>query len=259
MGMEADDTFQNHIFVKSNAAEVLEQQLSKLARSKKGLKSLGRVAIGTATDPYQQTEAKSLLTRQCLEILAEYKVSTSITTRSPLILRDLDLLKKIPITSINLSVNTLNTEIWKNLEPSTSSPMKRLETVKKLVEEGIPSGIFLAPIIPLLTDHVQDLKETIQMASTHKAQFVMPSLMRLNKSEVKVWFFQTLQQHYPELVERYGLLYQNSGIVPRHYREPVMKTIRSLLNEFNISQKTISPEKDNPPEDTKPVQLSFSF
>jgi DNA repair photolyase len=256
LGMETDDTFQNHILIKSNAAEALRDQLNKAVRSRKGIKNFGRIAIGTATDPYQPVEAKSLLTRQCLEVLAEYKIPTSITTRSPLILRDIDLLKQIPITSINLSVNTVNPTIWKNLEPSTPSPEKRLETVRNLVDEGIRSGIFLAPILPLLTDSVQELSAAIEAAAKHKSQFVMPSYLRLSTSEVKVWFFQTMEQHYPNLVQRYGELYHHSAYLPRYYREATMKTIHTLLDKNGISAL----ERTNSPEVKKePVQLSFSF
>ncbi|WP_228268274.1 SPL family radical SAM protein, partial [Klebsiella pneumoniae] len=113
LDMKADDSFQNHIFVKSNAAESLEKQLEKLAK-KYGrnpdvlAQQVGLVAIGTATDPYQPVEGKAKLTRECLKVLAKYQVPTTITTRSPLVLRDLDLLRQMPIVSINVSISTLD-------------------------------------------------------------------------------------------------------------------------------------------------------
>jgi DNA repair photolyase len=207
LGLEANDSFQNHILLKSNAAEALEQQLKRMTRSRKNSSSIGRIAIGTATDPYQPIEGRMKLTRQCLEVLAKYQLPTSITTRSPLILRDLDLLKEIPITSVNISVTTLDQKVWRNTEPSTPFPMKRLETVQRLNEEGIPTGIFMAPILPYLTDRLEDLSALLQQAASHKTKFVMSSFLRLSTSAVKVWFFQTLQKHYPHLVRPYAELY----------------------------------------------------
>lgn len=234
LGLEADDSFQNHILLKANAAEALEQQVKRAARSGK---PIGRIAIGTATDPYQPIEAKMQLTRQCLEVLAKHRLPTSITTRSPLILRDLDLLKEIPITSVNISISTLDRGVWRNLEPATPFPMKRLETVQRLTEAGVPAGIFMAPILPLLTDRLEDLTELIEQAVAHKAQFVMASYLRLSTSAVKVWFFETLRRHYPELVPAYADMYAGSAKAPRHYREPVQAAIHSLLTRHGLHAK----------------------
>ncbi|WJH32604.1 radical SAM protein [Paenibacillus sp. CC-CFT747] len=148
LGMDYDDTFQNHILIKENAAASLEAQLAKMAKTKGGLKQIGRIAIGTATDPYQPAEAAEKLTRQCLEVLMRYPVPLTITTRSPLVLRDLDLLKRLPVLSVNFSLQTMNTEVWKAMEPSTPSPAKRLEAVQALTQAGIPVGVFMAPILP---------------------------------------------------------------------------------------------------------------
>jgi DNA repair photolyase len=267
LGLEANDSFQNHILLKSNAAEALERQLKKLIRSRKGRAAIGRIAIGTATDPYQPIEGTMKLTRQCLEVIAKYQLPTSITTRSPLILRDLDLLKEIPITSVNISVNTLDQTIWRNMEPSTPFPMKRLEIVQRLTEEGIPAGIFMAPILPLITDSLEELSALFKQAVAHNTQFVMPSFLRLSTSAVKVWFFQTLREHYPHLVQPYADLYQYSAYAAPHYRKPIQEKIYSLLEQYNLNPKeplevnkqvaypSTSPEH----EENVPMQLSFLF
>jgi DNA repair photolyase len=287
LGMETDDKFQNHIFFKENAPEALEEQLKKMLRSKAGAQKIGRVAIGTATDPYQPVEAKALLTRKCLEILAAYQVPTSITTRSPLVLRDLDLLKQMPVISVNLSVNTMDISVWKNLEPSTPAPLKRLETVQQLNEEGVPAGIFLAPLLPLLTDQPDQLQAVITAAAKHKAMFAMPSFLRLSTAPVKSWFFHVLEQHYPQLMPKYNKLYEHSSYLPNYYREAARKTIEAILKEHGVSgiepfsgQKTAQHHLANPlrandgplanPLHTndsgsppasgdEPVQLSFTF
>ncbi|SEC68321.1 radical SAM protein [Paenibacillus sp. GP183] len=265
LGMEGDDTFQKHILLKSNAAEALEAEVLKQLRPGKRKKPIGRIAIGTATDPYQPIEGKMKLTRECLKVAAKYQLTISITTRSPLVLRDIDILKEIPITSVNLSINTLNPNVWRSMEPSTPSPMKRLETVQQLIEAGIPAGIFMAPILPYLTDSPEDLHELIQQASTHRAEFVMANFLRLSTREVKVWFFQNLQIYYPELVMPYSTLYGSAAHAPASYREPIRKQIGIWLEQYQLSAyKAYEAEKPaglpvNPAQETDPVQLSFSF
>ncbi|KIL37159.1 radical SAM protein [Gordoniibacillus kamchatkensis] len=262
LGIAADDTFQNHIFLKSNAVEALEGQLRKMSRSRGGLRGLDYVAIGTATDPYQPVEANAKLTRGCLEVLAKYGVSVSLTTRSPLILRDLDLLSNMSVCSINISINTLDKKVWKALEPSTPSPMKRLETVQALSEAGITAGVFMAPILPHLTDRLEDLEELVRLTAQHRASFCLGArFLRLSTSEVKVWFFETLRQHYPHLVAKYAALFSGSGYTPKHYREPIEAAIGRMLNQHGLDSKdALRREKlVAAEEEAEPVQLSFSF
>lgn len=242
LGLNADESFQNHILLKANAAEALEAQLAKLAVKHQGnlravAREVGLVAIGTATDPYQPVEGKAKLTRECLKVLAKYRIPTSITTRSPLILRDLDLLRDMHITSINVSVNTLNTDVYKRLEPATSPPRKRLEVVQRLVENGLPAGIFIAPILPYLTDAARDLEVLIKTATEHQVQYAVPSVLRL-VPEVKVWYFQTLQQAYPELLPAYAKLYPSKYPNPEYVR-PLMKRVESLLNQYGLSHESL--------------------
>jgi DNA repair photolyase len=264
LGVDADDTFQNHIFMKSDAPNILRAQIVKRLRGNKRAFDWEPIAIGTATDPYQQIEGKAMITRGCLEVLAEFQIPVSITTRSPLILRDLDLLQKLPIISINISISTLNNTIWRQFEPSTPSPAQRLLTVERLMEQGVPTGVFVAPILPFLTDKEDDLQELIEAAVQAGAGFIMPSYLRLSTSAVKVWFFQTLSQHYPQLTERYAKLYQHSAYAPSTYRDPVMRKVEALLLQYKLNtHKFVTPTpkastlSDDSDESQNPVQLTL--
>ncbi|TBL78203.1 SPL family radical SAM protein [Paenibacillus thalictri] len=262
MGMDTDDTFQRHIFIKENAPDALEQQLAKLIRSKGGLAKLGKVAIGTATDPYQPIESKERVTRRCLELFACYGVPVSVTTRSPLVLRDLDLLKQIPDATVNLSISTLDSSVWRNFEPFTPSPSQRFKTLGTLVEDGIQAGIFMAPILPGITDSESTLQAFIQEAATYNPRFVMASYLRLSTRAVKVWFFQNLQQCYPELVSLYARWYAESGRLPGEYRNNKHQMIDSLLQQSGLTAH-VPYSQNNRPADLEnaatPVQLEFSF
>lgn len=266
IGRTADDEFQHHIIVKANAAEALEAQLSKLARRWKGdldavRHHVGLVAIGTATDPYQPVERKAMITRQCLHVLANYGIPVTITTRSPLILRDLDLLTKMNVSSINISMNSLRREIVRKLEPATPFPMKRIETVQQIRDRGLAAGVFIAPILPYLTDSLEDMEALLMTARRHNASFAMTSLLRLSP-DVKVWFFQSLQKHYPQLIAKYAELYR-SAYADRSYAEPLMKQIRALTAKYGLSNALPEEERIRPnPAATQrqqPEQLSFQF
>lgn len=237
LGFQTDDAFQKQIFVKSNAAESLRTQLQHLARRAGGVHALaqrvGPVAIGTATDPYQPVEAKAGITRACLEVLAEYGIPVTITTRSSLILRDIDLLKEMDVRSVHMSINTLNTLVWRNLEPASPAPVRRFETVARLVDSGIHAGIFLAPILPHLTDAPVDVDAVLRSAREFKAQFVLPSVLRLTP-QVKTWFYQTLKHRYPALLPAYERLYRSS-VPPRSYVDAFMSRISRQMDRYGFA------------------------
>ncbi|GGK14762.1 radical SAM protein [Caldalkalibacillus thermarum] len=258
LDLECDDTFQHYILYKQNAVEALTEQLKRMAGFSRTLKHIGTVAIGTATDPYQPLEGKLQLTRKCLEVLARYQVPVSITTRSPLILRDIDVLKTLPVVSINFSVNTMQKHIWRMLEPASPHPRQRLAAVRRLSQEGLPAGIFLAPIVPYLTDRPRDLREVIASAAEHGARFVMPSYLRLSTPEVKTWFLQVLKQREPSLVQRYEALYRY-GRLPDRYRERIDRHINQLLEHYGFSRERASEDTSREVLDQEPQQLSFSF
>lgn len=227
--------------MKMNAAEALEAQLRKAAKQAGGdldalARKIGTVAVGTATDPYQPAEGKAQLTRACLEVLAKYRIVTTITTRSPLILRDLDILAKLPVASVNISINTLDHDLTRQLEPAAPHPLKRLETVRELAQHGIPAGIFMAPILPYLTDSRADLEALIQAAADHRAGFAMASALRLSP-DVKAWYLQVLQEHYPHLVPAYCKLYSGT-YADKRYTDSLSAAVNELLRRHGLSADT---------------------
>lgn len=270
LGLDADDTFQNRIMIKGNAREALARQLKRMTPARLASLRAGHVVIGTATDPYQQAEKDAKLTRGCLELLVEYGIPASVTTRSPLVLRDLDLLKKLPGGSVNISVGTLDPAIWRAFEPSTPSPAKRMETLQGLRSAGITAGVFIAPILPYISDHPEKICELMAKAVKAGASFVMTSFLRLSTPEVKSWFMQTLSFHYPHLKRAYETLYASSGTVPDSYKEPLSANYRDIRKRLGLQDgggsgpvgNTAPPpgRQPKPPAATESVeQLSFPF
>ncbi|MBY9079407.1 radical SAM protein [Paenibacillus sp. HN-1] len=233
---KGDDEFQNHILLKTNAAEALEEQLARLAkRFKHDLAAMreevGEVMLGTVTDPYQPVESKALLTRQCLKVLARYQIRTSVTTRSPLILRDLELLKEMPSLSVNISLNILNDGIARRLEPGSPLPSRRVELLHRLAEHGIMTNVFIAPILPLLSDSEEELERLFLTAVESGAGSIMTSLLRLSP-EVKNWYFRTLKEEFPDLLTPYRKLYAGGGYAEDGYRGEMSRLLDSLHRRF---------------------------
>ncbi len=149
LGLSPGLDFETKLFAKTNAAEALEREL---ADPKYQVKT---IAIGTNTDPYQPIERRYRIMRRILEVLSETNHPVGIVTKSALILRDLDILKPMAergLVKVALSVTTLDRQLARAMEPRASTPDKRLETVQRLNDAGVPTSVMVAPILPGLTD-----------------------------------------------------------------------------------------------------------
>ncbi|MFB9055503.1 PA0069 family radical SAM protein [Mariniflexile ostreae] len=174
-GYGAGLDFERRIMVKKEAPKLLENVLKK-----KNWKPHPIVMSGN-TDCYQPAERQFEITRQCLEVFLKYKHPVSIITKNALILRDLDLLKKLSedhLIGVNMSITTLSEDIKHILEPRTTSIKKRLNTVKVLSEHGIPVNVMLAPIIPSINSH--EILPLAKAASEHGALGITHTIVRLN-------------------------------------------------------------------------------
>jgi len=243
LGQPADDTFQRHIFWKEGAPDILRRQLARLARQGR---MPDHVAIGTATDPYQPLEAKAMLTRGCLEALADYGVPFSVTTRSPLVLRDLDILLRARVLSVNISLHTLDMAIWRRFEPASPAPRRRLETIGRLADAGVPVTVFAAPMLPYLTDSRETAAELAEACRSRGAGRAMIDFLRLQTPEVKQWFFGVLERHYPGLVPVYGKLFYLRAGLPDSYLRPARERVAA---EFRRRGLTGSDESARKPDD----------
>lgn len=249
LGYSADDAFRSRIHVKQDLPALLEAELAaRLERAGGGLErmsaALGTVAIGTATDPYQSAEARMQITRQCLEVLARYRVRFSITTRSPLVLRDLDLLQTARLTGVHVSLHTLDAGIWRAFEPATPPPAVRLRAIRRLAQAGVPVSAFIAPVLPYLTDGAEAIAAVMRAARDHGAMDVMVSPLRL-APEVKPWFFSVLKQAYPALVPRYEALYSGRAYPPRWYADRLYAVEDAARRRAGLPSRLHAP--GNPP------------
>ena len=222
LNFDAGRDFERRIVVKVNAPEVLRRELRR--RSWAG----AHVAMGTNTDPYQRCEGRYRLTRGVLEALRDYANPCSVLTKSPLLLRDLDLFVELAETagfSANLSIGTLDEEVWRRSEPGTPHPKARMAAVKQLVEAGIPCGILMAPVLPGISDSPEQLRAVVRAAADAGASHLTPLTLHLRPG-VKEEFMPWLEEAYPELVPDYRRLYRGSN-APRAVREELAGRVRA--------------------------------
>jgi DNA repair photolyase len=217
LDFDAGRDFEREIVVKVNVPEVLRAELAR--PSWKG----ERVALGTNTDPYQWVEGRYRLMRGIWEALRDAANPCSILTKSPLVLRDLDLLKQISQrteVSACLSVPTLDEKAWRATEPHTPHPRARLEAVAELNRAGIPTGILIAPLMPGINDAPEQIERIVALATEAGARYIGGQTLFLRGS-VRGIFFDWLREHRPDLVERYEELYASGAYVPAAERRAI--------------------------------------
>jgi len=183
--------FETRLFAKVNAAELLRAELAKPGYQ------CEVISLGANTDPYQPIEREYRITRGILEVLAECEHPVGIVTKNAMIERDLDILAPMAeknLVNVHISVNNLDHELARRLEPRCPAPARRLEAIRRLADAGVPVGVLVAPVIPFLTDHqIEPVLEAAWMAGARSAGYV---LMRL-PWEVKDLFRNWLETHYP--------------------------------------------------------------
>lgn len=233
--LDDDKNFFNNVYFKENIAEILDKELSKRTWKR------DLIGFGTVCDSYQQVEKELKLSRQCLKVLLKHKASFYMSTKSPLILRDLDLLSKLsevaPI-SIAFSIITTDDKLGKKLEPNAPLISERINAVKKLKEETKALvGIHLMPVIPYITDNKENLENIVKMASELNLDFIIVDMLNLY-GETKKSFFKFIEDVFPEKANSIKEIYKSSKNISE-YNENLHRLIKSIKNKYHFHNKTI--------------------
>ena len=184
--------FESRLFYKPDAAKLLRKEL--LAKNYQP----APIALGINTDAYQPVEKQTGLTREILQVLSEFRHPVSIVTKSSLIERDLDVLTDLArdnLINIIVSMTTLDHQLARKMEPRACAPARRLRVIENLRDAGIPVGVLVAPVIPVLTDH--EIEELLMRSRTAGALSAGYVLIRL-PHELKQLFWEWLCSHFPD-------------------------------------------------------------
>jgi DNA repair photolyase len=222
LDLNAGRDFEREIVVKVNVPELVRTELAR-SSWKRDL-----VALGTNTDPYQWVESRYRMMPPILEALERANTPVSVLTKSPLVMRDVEIFermaKRLPV-SVNLSVPTLDEDAWRATEPHTPSPSARLDAVAELRRRGIDSGVLIAPLMPGINDSAEQVQPIVDRARKAGASFLGGVALHL-RDEVKDVFFAWLQAKRPDLLPRYEQLYRGRAYMQPSDRQKVTRRVR---------------------------------
>jgi DNA repair photolyase len=229
--------FERRIFVKQNAGDVLRKTLRHGSAKHLALLAGDTIVIGTATDPFQPAERRFRITRSVLEVLAEHAgLSICIITKSPLVTRDIDVLKRInrhSSLSIHLSLISLDRELARTLEPRAPTPDARLRALARLRESGIETGINVMPVLPAITDDVSALEQLVKAVGERGASYVNACALRL-RSTAKTRYLPFIEREFPHLAKRYWATYAFDDKVSETYAERLSRRMRRLCEKYGV-------------------------
>jgi DNA repair photolyase len=222
--------FERKIFVKQQAAALLQSELKKVKRGEE-------IAIGTATDPYQPAERRFEVTRAILEELARHSgLSIGIVTKSNMVTRDAEILRRVGEHNrvfVNVTVTTVDVELARKLEPRAPRPDLRLEAVRQLNLAGVDAGVICAPVLPEITDKPRDLEALVKAASAAGAKYVFANPLFLKPCSAAI-FLPFLEENFPALVERYRARYADRAFLPKGYAQRLSQLIAALRQKYGI-------------------------
>jgi len=225
--------FEQKIYVKEHAANLLRQEL-------RHVKPGEEIAIGTATDPYQPAEKKYEVTLAIMGELALHRgLEIGVVTKSNLILRDTDVLRRISEHNqlfINLTVTTANTDLARILEPRAPRPDLRLQAVQQLNAAGVRAGVICAPVLPGITDSPKDLDALVCAASQAGARYIYANPLFLKPCSAAV-FMPFLRENFPHLVTSYEQRFRDSAFLPPSYRKRISQLMASLRKKYGIGDE----------------------
>jgi len=230
--------FERRIFVKQNAAEVLRRTLRHGSEKHLALLNGESIVIGTATDPFQPAERRFRVTRSVLEVLADHPgLSICIITKSPLITRDIDVLKRINRISsltVHLSLITTDRDLARRLEPRAPTPESRVRALARLRANDIETGINVMPVLPAITDGDEQLDTLIRTVGEHGASYVNACALRL-RSSAKARYLPLIEKEFPHLAKRYYATYAFDDHVSAQYSESLRMKMRAICERHGVS------------------------
>jgi len=222
--------FEQKIFVKQHAADLLRQELRQVKPGEE-------IAIGTATDPYQPAERRFEVTRAILEEFARHRgLEIGIVTKSNLVLRDIELFQQIARNNrlfVNITITTLNVDLARMLEPRAPRPDMRLEAVEKLNEAGIATGVICAPVLPGITDSPRDLEALVKATAQAGGKYIFANSLFLKPCSAAV-FLPFLEKEFPQLVESYHQRYKDRAFLSASYRKRLSQLMARLRQKHGI-------------------------
>jgi DNA repair photolyase len=231
LGVSVPEEFHSVVYVKTGAEEETARRLPGIARRGQ------LVALGTATDPYQPGEAEARVTRRFLEVAAQVRgLRLGITTKGAVILRDIDLLRRIHARSslsVHVSLISLDPDLLRRLEPFAPPPLVRLEVMRRLAEAGLTVGLSVSPVLPALTDDEAGIEALVARAAAVGVRRLSSQLLFL-RSPTKEKYLRWLAKEFPRYLEAYRQAYDGHVYLGGRYRERMRALLARLREKHGL-------------------------
>ncbi|HKC89761.1 MAG TPA: radical SAM protein [Candidatus Limnocylindria bacterium] len=223
--------FDSNVEVRVNIADVLRKELRRHRE--------GSLAIGTATDPYQPIEGKYRLTRRCLEALVDHPMPTGIVTKGPLVVRDIDVLKRLDEKTdltVYFSVPCVDEEIVRKTDPGTAPPRQRLRALRMLRDAGLDAAVLCMPVLPGISDGEESLDAAARAASEAGATAFRHRPLKID-TEIQQYYTDFLAAEFPVLVPRYAALYGGSAHPRKDYERQLEERVRRVRARYEFRER----------------------
>jgi len=236
LGLDAGRDFDTRIVVRPNVVARLRAELGRWGGEP--------LAVGVGGDCYQEAERTYRLMPGIVAALAEAAVPFSVYTRSPLVVRDAEVLAAAG-AQVAVSIAFVDERIRRAVEPGAVGAQARLELVSSLVEAGVDCRVLMAPVVPLLSDGADQLAATVRRIAAAGASAVEPVVLRLPPG-TQAWFGEWLAGAHPHLVERYAELYDRAGVPSPAYEQRILGQIGQLCRRYGVRVGPVAPVPREP-------------
>ncbi|HEU5402977.1 MAG TPA: radical SAM protein [Terriglobales bacterium] len=230
-----------------------------LRRDLKKVKPGEEIAIGTATDPYQPAERRYEVTRTLLEEFALHRgFDIGIVTKSDLIVRDIDVLRRVAKNNrlfVNITITTLDPQLARILEPRAPRPDLRLKALRVLNLSGIDAGVICAPVLPGITDKPRDLEQLVKETARHGGKYIFANPLFLKPCSASV-FVPFLEKEFPQLVGEYKKRFEGKAFVSAPYRKRISELMAKLRSKYGITHH-FARKKESGPQLVEAQQMAL--
>ena len=221
-----DSSYDNNVYVKTNAVEILEKELKNLPK--------GRIIVGSVHDPYQSCEKIYKITRKVLEVIQKHDFTCHVLTKSDLILRDIDLLRKINNCIVTVSIISLNNENSNFFEKNVPTTKRRFEVVEILNKNDIYSGIALIPFLPFIAEY--EIQSIFKKVKKYDLNYILFKNLEL-KGDQKQIFFNRIKKFDKDILEKYEKLYNDSYYPNKEYIKKINILMNKASKKYNVKIK----------------------
>lgn len=224
------ENFDKEVLVKDNAIDLLSDKLPRL-------RVKGTIGTGSMNDPYQPAERTIRLTRRALEVIAGNRFPVHVITKSDLVLRDIDILKKIAdvYSAVTFTVTTIDRSLAGRIEPYSPPVEARFEAIRELSSHGIHAGITLMPVLPLVTDSIDNLNGIVEQACRYGAEYIIASFGVTLRDRQREYFLREIEKLLPGMGSKYRKLFGNSYLCRSKNAEQLKAVFTEKCREMGIS------------------------